>query len=80
MPKETVVLTFPLTKLNMRVGCNFPVKVEDLTKENGFSTWRQVHFEKTKTFRALVNDTGEIKEGIMTKEQIETFLLRERNQ
>jgi hypothetical protein len=48
--------------------------VVDLTKKSAFSKWRFNHSKKIKTLPALVSDSGEVAEGVMTKEQIEAFL------
>lgn len=50
--------------------------VVDLAKDSAFSRWRIEHSNKIKTLPALVTDSGEIVEGVMTREQIEAFLYR----
>jgi hypothetical protein len=55
----------------------FDLEVVDLTKENAFHRWIQEHSQKIKTLPALVTGSGEIIEGVKTKEQIEALLSKE---
>jgi len=59
-----------------RVASEFGLtwRVVDLTKESRFSRWRFEHSKKIQILPALITGSGEIREGIMTKEQIEGFL------
>jgi hypothetical protein len=55
---------------------NFKVEVVDLGKMNILSRFRLKHSEKIETLPAIVTDSGEIFEGIMTKQQIETCFVK----
>lgn len=59
-----------------KIASEYGLKVEviDLAKKNAFTKHRLEHSEKIKTLPSLVNDSGEIAEGVLTKEQIEAFL------
>jgi hypothetical protein len=52
---------------------NFKVKVVDLGKMNILSRSRLKRSEKIETLPAMVTDSGEIFEGVMTKQQVEIF-------
>jgi hypothetical protein len=54
----------------------FVLTVVDLAKDSAFSRWRIEHSNKIKTLPALETDSGEIMEGVMTREQIEAFLYK----
>ena len=59
-----------------RIASEYGLKVEmvDLAKKNTLTKYRLEHSEKIKNLPSLVNDSGEIVEGVLTKEQIEAFL------
>jgi hypothetical protein len=59
-----------------KIASEYGLKVEvvDLAKKNAFTKHRLEHSEKIKTLPSLVNDSGEIAQGVLTKEQIEAFL------
>ncbi|MGB8781377.1 MAG: hypothetical protein WCD81_12110 [Candidatus Bathyarchaeia archaeon] len=74
LPEDQMRMVEEATELASEHG--FVLTVVDLTKESAFSNWKFDHSKKIKTLPALVADSGEIAEGIMTKEQIEAFLFK----
>jgi hypothetical protein len=75
LPEDQQRMVKDVTELSSQHG--FVLRVVDLTKESAFSNWRFRHLKKIKTLPALVTDSGEIIEGVMTKEQIEALLSKE---
>jgi uncharacterized membrane-anchored protein YjiN (DUF445 family) len=59
---------------------DFVLRIVDLTRESAFSKWKFDHSKRIKTLPALVTDSREIREGVMTKEEIEAFLTKQRDQ
>jgi len=55
---------------------NFKVEVVDLGKMNVLSRSRLKHSKKIDTLPAMVTDSGEIFDGVMTKQQIETYFFK----
>jgi hypothetical protein len=61
-----------VTEIGPRLGLD--VHVIDVGRENFLHRVIQEEFEKIKSFPPLVDNSGKILEGILTKEQVETFL------
>jgi hypothetical protein len=55
----------------------FDLEIVDLARRNAFSRWRLEHSKRIKTLPALMTDSGEIVEGVKTKEEIEALLTKE---
>ena len=72
LPEEQQKIVEDAKELSPKYGVD--LTIVDLTKDKAFSRWRLEHSKKIKTLPALVSDTGEIIEGVMTREQIEAFL------
>ena len=72
LPEEEQRMLEDISKVASEYG--FKVEVVDLAKKNALTKYRLEHSEKIKTLPSLVNDSGEIAEGVLTKEQIEAFL------
>jgi hypothetical protein len=52
------------------------VEVVDLGKMNILSRSRLKHSKNIETLPAIVTDSGKIFEGVMTKQQIETYFVK----
>jgi hypothetical protein len=59
-------------ELGLKYGFN--AEVVDLEKMNALSRFELERSKKIKTLPAMFTDSAETFEGIMTKEQIETYL------
>lgn len=71
LPEDQQRMLKDVKELGLKYG--FDVEVVDLEKMNAFSRFELEHSKKIKTFPSMVTDYGETFEGIMTKEQIETY-------
>jgi hypothetical protein len=71
LPQEQQEMVEYVKELGLRYG--FRVEVVDLEKKDILSRYRLTHSNKIKTLPTMVTDSGETFEGVMTKEQIETF-------
>lgn len=72
LPEDQQRMLEDINKIASEYG--FKVEVVDLAKKNALTKYRLEHSEKIKNLPSLVNDSGEIAEGVLTKEQIEAFL------
>jgi len=72
LPEDQQRMLEDINKIASEYGLK--VEVVDLAKKNALTKYRLEHSEKIKNLPSLVNDSGEIAEGILTKEQIEAFL------
>ena len=72
LPEDQQRMLEDISKIASEYGLK--VEVVDLAKKNALTKYRLEHSEKIKTLPSLVNDSGEIVEGVLTKEQIEAFM------
>jgi hypothetical protein len=61
-----------VTEISSRLGLD--VQVIDVGRENFLHRVIQEEFEKIKSFPTLEDNSGKMLQGILTKEQVETFL------
>jgi predicted metalloenzyme YecM len=74
LPKDQQEMMENVKELSLKN--DFKVEVVDVGKMNVLSRSRLKHSEKIETLPATVTDSGEIFEGVMTKQQIETYFFK----